>query len=231
MHTRLLISQRNEVFALIRAASLDISQFVWTKVTSNADYEDRASALVDRIEHQSTGFYFMFDECYGDAQPYFYPNSVNLAPSRAGRLQSWGEVIAWVKSWVSVIKAEILEPDLWGATKEDKKLIAANIDDIENLPFTLQEQVRVKVAVEELRNFIRTTNKLSSSQLIFVDARLRHLQEASSRLGRKDWITLAMGTFVNIVVGVALAPEAAKELIRTAGSLLGWIVGGIQLIP
>ena len=40
-----------------------------------------------------------------------------------------------------------------------------------------------------------------------------------------------MGTLTNIVVGAALAPEAARELLRTAGALLGWVVGGIHLLP
>ena len=65
----------------------------------------------------------------------------------------------------------------------------------------------------------------------FITLRLTHLEDASKRLGRKDWITLAMGTLTNIIVGVALAPDAARELLRNAGALLGWVASGALSLP
>lgn len=132
---------------------------------------------------------------------------------------------------MAVVRREYLEPDLWELAQDDKRLIADNIDDFNNSPFSADEQRRISGAINELREFILSSSSYTESQCQFIEARLQHLEEASKRLGRKDWITLAMGTLTNIVVGVVLAPDAARELLRTAGALLGWIVGSVHLIP
>ena len=227
MHTKLLRSQRNEIFALAKKAGLEPRDFAWSEVEPRWE---TAGALVERITHKPTGYFFTFDRYERDANPVYSPSKQRAAEKDAGRMTAWETVFGHVAQWVSALKDEVLEPDLWNASSDDKKLVAASIDDLDNSPFTHQEQERVAAAIGEIRNFLHSTADYSVVQLGFIDARLRHLEEASTRLGRKDWITLAMGTLTNIVVGVALAPEAARELVRTAGALLGWVVGGVQLL-
>jgi hypothetical protein len=209
-------------------SGLEPQDFLWCEVAPN--WDGQKIILVDKITHIPTGYYFIFDRVDGKAFPYYLPSEHAVTVRHAGKCDAWELVLGHVSKWVSVMKKEVLEPDLWKVSFDDKKLVAASIDDVQNSPFNLEEQERVKVAIGELRSFLHTTSDHSEAQLNFIDSRLQHLQDASSRLGRKDWITLAMGTLTNIVVGVALAPEAARELVRTAGSLLGWVVGGIRLM-
>jgi len=186
--------------------------------------------LVDQILHKPTGYQFTFDTIDGVALPRYSPTKEGASEKVAGRMQTWKSVLEHVGNWVTALQNEVFEPDLWRASLDDKKLVATSIDEIENSPFSPSEQHRLKVAIGELRSFLHSTSNHSDIKLQFIDARLKHLEESSSRLGRKDWITLAMGTLTNIVVGIALAPDAARELVRTAGALFGWVIDGVQLL-
>jgi hypothetical protein len=229
MHTKLLRSQRNEIFALATEAGLAPQDFEWTEVETR--WGGRDVNLVDQLLHKPTGYHFTFDTIEGEALPRYSPSKDGGAEKIAGRMKTWHSVLEQIRVWVFLLKNEVLEPDLWRASLDDTKLIAKSIDEIENAPFTPAEQQRLKLGIAELRNFLRSTTDHSDAQLKFIDARLQHLEDSSQRLGRKDWITLAMGTLTNIIVGVALTPDGARELVRTAGSLLGWVIGGVQLLP
>ena len=226
MHTKLLRSQRNAVFEVMSAAGLEPRDFVWSEVPSSQE----ADRPVERLTHVPSGYYFTFDKQFGVAGPHYRPSQKEVVETSTGPLQTWEQVLSHVKVWAEILKREVLEPDLWKIFSEDNRLVGASIDDVENLPFTPQEQERIKLAIVELRAFLHATCAHSEAHLAFIDIRLKHLEEASSRLGRKDWITLAIGALTNIIVGAALAPEAARELVRTAGALLGWIVSGVQLL-
>ncbi len=187
--------------------------------------------LVKTIPHTPTGYYFIFDR--PDTMPcrIYFPSDNAVTVTNSGIKTNWNEIIPVLKEWILIVRREYLEPDLWELSKSDKRLVAKEINDLENTPFTLEEQQRISKAISEIRAHLLTGFSHTETQLKFIEARLQHLEDASKRLGRKDWITLAMGTFTNIVVGVTLAPDAASELLRTAGSLLGWVIGIVQLIP
>jgi len=218
----LLRSQKNEVFMVIKEGGLEPSDFQWYEI-------DNGNGL--RLTHIPTDSYFTFELSQGSWSVCYFPSPSKAAVEFFGNTQtSWSTVVEKFKIWFSVVRREYAEPDLWAASQQEKKLIAEKIDDLENSPFSDAEQSRISIAVNELREFLISNAKQSDSQVQFITTRLQHLEEASHRLGRKDWITLAMGTLTNIVVGAALAPDAARELLRTAGSLFGWVVGNIHLL-
>lgn len=229
MHTELLRSQKNQIFNLIKENDLETSDFVWTKVRTRWP-EVNSRFEVETLTHRTSGHYFVFDRYQSDANPRCKPGADTAGELDVGRLKNWPAVLATVRRWLRVLRAEVLEPDLWELAAEDKKLVTAKIEDLDNAPFTPDEQHRIHVAISELGQFLKSTVGQSEANLKFIESRLQHLESASSRLGRKDWITLAMGTLTNIVVGVALSPESARELVRIAGSLLGWVVGSVQLL-
>ena len=218
----LLRSQKNEAFMVIKEAGLEPSDFQWSEAFSGKGL---------RLSHTPTGSYFVFALSSGYWNGCYFPKQSKAEEEvYVGTHLQWPDVFGKFKAWVSIVQREYAEPDLWAASQQEKKLIADKIDDLENFPFSDAEQSRISVAVNELREFLISSAKHSDSQVQFITTRLQHLEEASHRLGRKDWITLAMGTLTNIVVGAALAPDAARELLRTAGSLFGWVVGNIHLL-
>jgi hypothetical protein len=59
----------------------------------------------------------------------------------------------------------------------------------------------------------------------FLGRKLDDLAAAATRMGRKDWINLAVGMLTNTIVGAALNPDAAKLLFQAAGAALSWLWG------
>ena len=69
-------------------------------------------------------------------------------------------------------------------------------------------------------------------QFRHLEEKLKEMRSASERLGRKDWVNYAIGTLTSIVVTAAFDPSAAKALLQTAGTALGWLFGGgFRLLP
>ena len=228
MHTSLLRSQKNQIFLAIKEFDLDPSDFEWS--TTAPRFIRFGDKPVEAITHKPTDFRFVFDRYESDAYPRFSPSKESTGEQHGGRYERWEQVFELVKVWLANVQREYLEPDMWELSASDKKLVAGDIDDIDNSFFSVDEKLRLSVAVKEIGEYLKSDKTHSPDQISFIDSRLKHLEDAANRLGRKDWITLAMGTLANIVVGVALAPEAARELLRAAGALLGWVTGSARLL-
>lgn len=235
MHTTLLRSQKNQIFLAIKETGLEPGEFEWGTTPTRWRTEENMAAMlhpkVDIISHKVTGFYFAFDVYNDKANPRFSPSPELAVEHDAGTKLDWGAVLRAVRTWLAIVQREHLEPDFWEAYSGGNLLAANSLSDDENLPFTPTELLRVRSAIKEIGEHLKSRGSGSQAEAQLIDARLKHLEDAAGRLGRKDWITFAMGTLVNIVVGVALAPDAARELLRVAGSLLGWIASGVPVLP
>lgn len=229
MSITLLKSQRNECFVAAEQAGLNPTDFEWSDVKTQ--WKNNGPEPVAQLLHRPTGFYFVFDRYRGQLNPRYFPDASAAKSVDVGEAKTWASVLVAFKRWIATVQRERFEPDLWKLSQSDRKLVVAQLDDLENTPFAPEELQRISNGINELREFLLSTTSHTDTERQFILTRLKHLEDASTRLGRKDWVTLAMGTLVNIVVGVALAPEAARELLRTAGALFGWIAGGVHLIP
>lgn len=224
---KLLRSQTNDVFRSLIGIGFMPSEFEWRARPSGFQEDTTVPLLL----HKQTGFYFVFDMNAGKMR--ICLASPHKGVAGEGYIQSvekWEALLRIFSTWLEDVKREQTEPDLWRTTSTERLLIAPRLDDLENSPFDEPERARISLAIEEMRQFLRLTGHYTKEQMAFIDSRLNHLEESSHRLGRKDWITLAMGTLTNIVVGVALAPDAAREFVRTASNLFGWITSGLHLL-
>jgi hypothetical protein len=104
--------------------------------------------------------------------------------------------------------------------------------DQSNTPFSLEERHRIAASIDSIRTEIGRRTDISPQQLEFVSKKLDEMREASERLGRKDWMNLALGTLTSVVVTAALASPAAKAIFAAAGTALSWLFGtGLKLLP
>ena len=226
--TALLQSQKNDVFRAIQTAGMAPTEFEWSTRESRHDKSTQVPSLV----HTPTGYVFIFDlnpannfrYCW--YSPYGEFHDVGYGLNKV----NWPSVMSVVEDWIKALQQEYSEPDLWQLTLAEKQLVVSSLEDLDNTQFSAAEQARISLALEQLQSRLAATGEHSAVQLKFIESRLNHLEEASRRLGRKDWITFAMGTLTNIILGAAFSPDAARELLRNAGSLLGWITSGIHLL-
>ena len=222
----LLRTQRNLLLQGIVEAGLPPVDFAWQEVPSKHD----PSTLISRLEHAPTSFYFNFDYLRGKHWTEFSPGSESLVESAYPG--NWQHQFDRVSGWLNQLRREVDEPDLWEMISAERQLVlSATTVSLDNSPFSADELRRIGTNVNELLEYIQATTKLTQIQLEYITDRLAHLEESAARLGRKDWITLAVGAITNIIVGVALAPEAARDLLRTANGLLGWVANALLTLP
>lgn len=228
----LLRSQRNDIFQAIQKVGLTPSDFTFTEVKSQF-----TDSTVSRFTYNHEPFYFIFDN-YMDRDDQFSwdcfacPHFDRRKPYECVRY-TWVEILSEATTWLSVVQREVTAPDLWLSLAQEKELTKAAAEESEeNLPFSDSEKKRIAQGLHEIKQHILLSQKLSKDHQEFVSARLTHLEEAASRMGKKDWITLAVGTLTNIVIGVVLDSNAARELFRIAGTALQWLFKhGVPLLP
>jgi hypothetical protein len=106
----------------------------------------------------------------------------------------------------------------------------------ENRPFTPAEQTEIINQLRAVRDSVRTNYELTAEQLTTIDERLEEAEEASKRLGRKDWKSLFYGAVFGLMVNDAIPPDVAQHIftgvlngiahLLGAGPLPGpWMVG------
>jgi hypothetical protein len=56
------------------------------------------------------------------------------------------------------------------------------------------------------------------------------MEEAATRMGRKDWTSLVIGNLVSIVITLAFSGDSTRDLFRFAGEVVRKILGAMLFI-
>jgi hypothetical protein len=109
---------------------------------------------------------------------------------------------------------------------------AVSDDDTSNDPFAPAEVEQIRKNLQAVRDAAAEREDLRPEQLDYIARKLDEMVQAAGRLGRKDWLNLAVGTLTNVVVGAAIGSDAAKFLFHSVGQALAWLLGGtLKLLP
>jgi hypothetical protein len=102
----------------------------------------------------------------------------------------------------------------------------------DNAPFTQPELDKIAASVQQIRRAMSERSDVSPEQMDFIARKLDDMRDASERLGRKDWMSLAVGTLTSIIVTAAFTPNVAKAFLQVADAALSWLFGGgMRLLP
>ncbi len=229
---------KNQLIGVIQAAGLSPQQFQ-TGYENERRADDgevrreffalglRSSPLAFHIGQGPTFAYFRYR--WTVFQPGFPTSSWTSGSQTLEQLlKAFSE---WIRTAVKPYLAELAEPDLWESYSADTRLMEAGSAIDDNAPLNAAEQVRIAESLAEVRAFLAETHSHSAEEQRFVDERLKYLEEAATRLGRKDWINITAGVLSNIVVGLALSPDAARGLFQIAGQALSWLLDVVRLLP
>ena len=73
---------------------------------------------------------------------------------------------------------------------------------------------------------------LNAEQIDLIKRKLDEIQEASGRLGRKDWKNLVIGTLASAIVSAGVNTDAAKAIFGIVDKSFSWLFQtGITLLP
>lgn len=217
----ILLSQKNQVLEDIQGFDLPPEDFEWELAQSN--YEGMLVILVSRLVQKSTGYYFQFDFLRQDVHACtFSPGQSTITETNVTGV--WESQIQYFHYWLGYLKREVEAPDLWKAIAAEKVLSEVSSEQYENDLFSKDEKHRIEVSLNEIKQYLISSRSFSTEQRKYLDARFSYLEDATTRLGRKDWIIIVVGTLTNTIFSLALTPSIARELFRLAGTLLGWVI-------
>jgi hypothetical protein len=194
---------------------------------SPADFElkeDGESELVI-VRHRSSNYFFSVSVTIaGEHIAVFSPGEQTLKEERPQL--NWKGVEAQFAKWVTNLSEELQIPDLWSTITGDTQLIRLAADQ-DNRPFTPDEQTQVKKALDEIKAYLIKTHNLSGDRLEAIERQLSYLDEASARLGRKDWTVILLGSLLGMVSNLSLSADGTRDLFRFAGQIVKQLLGTI----
>ena len=183
------------------------------------------------IEHYSTESSFVVSE---DRDGYFKGDiRVGDDPAQDFNHAEWEEVPDYVWEWAKDVVEYKDAPDLWAELQHTKEVLASTqYETSENTPFTPDEQAEISNQLSEIKASLKENSELTAEQVSRIEDRLDEAEEASRRIGRKDWLLLFSGTIFTLIVTDCLTPEIAQHILMvTLHGLSHLFLGGIKPIP
>jgi hypothetical protein len=112
-------------------------------------------------------------------------------------------------------------------------LAAGFVDqDASNSAFSAEELKQLADSLTQIRTEMSARSDLTPEQLSLISRKLDEMRDAAGRLGRRDWMNLAIGTLTGVVVNAALPPDVGRALFRAADLALSWLFSGaLRILP
>ncbi len=224
----ILPSQRNELLRLLSQAGFNASDFQWAELPAGQGEDCSPTVLT----HGPTGFYCQFSPVRSESGR---PSTlIEYSPSQDNTVvqtnvlsgYGWTETVS---KWITALKTEINTPDLWASATNN--IVQATTVDRGNEQFTAAERAQVVIFLQEIRQYIQPIPSVSSEQFAIVEGKLQYLQDASERLGRKDWLLLFLGVLLSTAAQINMQPSVFRDLLSFAGQVFQQILGSFLSLP
>lgn len=188
---------------------------------SEFDFDAQAGEL----KHRDSGSYLFIRRTENDGYLEFELR-VGTDPATGGSSASWGELAGMrIPSWMEAIVRFQDTPDLWAELSNETRALHEALDNTtDNASFTPQEQHVIATRLDEIRNEIVERIDMVEVQVAELDTKIEFVKEATTRLGRKDWLLFAMGTFSSDVMSAVFPPELARHVGQHLTSGLGTLL-------
>jgi len=226
---------RNALLGLVEANGLEPLQFsvsessLHGKPAFRLTLRDSPLAFTVRPSSETP---HRFDLIYTKFTPQFEDSS--LIPE-----SDWGEFTIvenafgyWLTEHVKAFLDEQTEPDLWGELR-DANVAGGLIPEpnLDNSAFSDAERLRIEHGLTTLLLEVRQGDLLDRDQTAALHERVDYLIESSQRLGRKDWVSVALGAFVGFAVQSTLTPEVVKNLFHLVREAIHWVSHQPIMLP
>jgi hypothetical protein len=220
--------QRNEIFELLVANGVQ---------AGSCDLLDPSHHLVLNpgtpqvtIQPKDSSSYFTFWS--GNDIDYGFQSTVGGAGRRESDQCTWKALMDSLVPWAREVAYEADTPDLWAEAKHvPDVLTTAQSADASNAPFTRDEQAEISNRLDEVKQLVREKSELTDEQLAAIDQRLDDAEQASKRLGRKDWLMAFYGAVLSTGMTDAVPIGVIQSVLSTVVHGLAHIFGVGGLPP
>lgn len=201
---QLLKLQKNAILEAIIAGGLN---------PADCELTNRPGEKYTLVEHIPSGASLVIGSDDGLSFELTVEFSEASDSSRIGNL-TWPVLLQNIREWARGIVLEANTPDLWEELRNMNNVFGgSHLEALGNTPFTSDELTQISRQLREIKNQIKETYSFGEDQLELIDARFDEAEEASRRMGRKDWLLLFGGVLLTLIVSGILTPEAVQHVL------------------
>jgi hypothetical protein len=198
---KLLLSQRNQIFQIIQnSEDLSPNDF---KFSDNGIMA--GGSHITEIIHSKSNYYFMIS----DSNVTFSPGNDRITYTTLHN-KMWTIIISYFREWLVSLSREISIEDEWAKMEADSKYF--DVNDQDNSMFSVGEQKLIVDKIENLKEDIKNTKNINTSEFEKINKKLDHLEEMVSKLGRIDWKNLFAGSIFSVMAGALIPPDAHQSI-------------------
>lgn len=232
-------AQRNDIFGAIVGAGLNPAECE-ISILRPSSFKGRsavqkviAAGMPDQVSvnHRSSGSSFRY---WKDAVSRAYAAHIQVGdePLETVSKTDWPGLRGYLHVWAMGVRKWMETPDLWEEFRNvAESLQAAESTDSSNALFAPEEQAEISARIQQVKNYIRTAYELTADQLARVEERLDEAEEASRRLGRKDWMNAFLGATFGLLLSDVISQQAATHIVITVVTGLGHLFGVGSVAP
>jgi hypothetical protein len=212
--------QRNAIFETLAANGLDPASCALQDPASRA-------ATVASLRHEASGSSFTLWPDHDQAGKYGASMSVGSADFGRRSACDWQELMGSLVGWAKEIRYETETPDLWAELQQVPEILAAaQSAEQTNTPFTPDQQADVSRRIDQVKDIVRRENpELTAEQRSAIEETLNEIKEATTRVGRKDWVMLANGALLGLIVNDLVPPHVVQGMFSLLITGIGHIFG------
>lgn len=222
MSSRLLVSQRDQVFEVLVRLGLDPSEFEWV-MWRDREYGPDS----DRLEHIDSGFYFLFQWFHQQEQFGGRCSPGSDGPNKTIYPAPWPTVFKAVTAWLRDVSREISSPNYWESARDGFRSLAQP-GALDDEAFHPEEVEAISLRLSAIEERLLAAPELSPEDRRTIQEGFGDLKGAFKTLGRRQWLTFAMGWIVKIGMMLALTQPEFQHLVDEFSQALVRLISGGQ---
>jgi hypothetical protein len=130
-------------------------------------------------------------------------------------------------SWLSTIEQEHTTPDLWASITAGKELLQGDPEDRGG--FSRSERKQLSQALRQIEEFIVGQTGAIGPQRDDIAESINHLDDAASRLTKKDWKILFVGGLISLLIAIGSNPSVFRATLQFAATHVMPLLGTLRL--
>lgn len=102
--------------------------------------------------------------------------------------------------------------------------------DPNNTRFSSAELEQIALSIEDVKEKLSSQPAIHPEQIDLIHKKLDEIRDASTRLGRKDWINYTAGAITSACASAAFAPDVTKSIFLALNSAFSWLFSSAILL-
>lgn len=204
--------ERNRIYQVIAKYEYDPAEF---------DLDDNGNEAVVTHSSGSTFKYSSVTETLPDEilkqfgisdTMYEFRFNVVDGTSSTGRASLANVTTLYMPDWLKEIRLTVGVPDYWEEMKLRRQLLAEIQREPGNTPFTQDEQKQIAAQLQEITKQLKEQFELTNEQIERIEEWRDDAAEASTRMGRKDWLIYFLGSITALIITATVTGGVGEHI-------------------